>query len=160
MAGRSPWNGPALLAVAPDHGLLLPLRKATSALAPALYPSRDWTRPGGGTLLPDAEKLSDARLRILGGDRPADRSGFSRLRNADDLHGWSLDNDNPAARLIARIIADDMAGFGRSGVATLPDPPADWFARQLTSTPDFSQSPHIDGKPAETGARTASRPHR
>ena len=48
----------------PDHGLLLPLRKATSAIAPALYPARDWTRPGGGMLLPDGGKLSDARLHL------------------------------------------------------------------------------------------------
>ena len=55
---------PRLIGVTPDPDLLSPLRKATSALAPALYPSRDWTRPGGGTLSPDAEKLSDARASI------------------------------------------------------------------------------------------------
>jgi uptake hydrogenase large subunit len=144
----------------PDHGLLLPLRKATSALAPALYPTRDWTQPGGGMLLPDTEKLSDTRLhlsaaldRLIGG-------GFSRLQNANDLQGWAVRHDNPASRLIARIIADDMAGFGRSGVAALPDLLPGWFAEHLTSAPNFSQLPHFEGKPAETGAahRIASTP--
>lgn len=144
----------------PDHGLLLPLRKATSAIAPALYPARDWTRPGGGMLLPDGGKLSDARLhlseaidRLIGG-------GFSRLQDANDLQEWSQRHDNPASQLIARIIADDMAGFGRSGIAALPDLPPGWFAEHLTSAPDFSQLPHFEGKPAETGAahRIASTP--
>ncbi len=150
--GRSPWNGPASSAAAPDPSLLSPLRKATSALAPALYPSRDWTRPGGGTLSPDADKLSDARSRISTAIDRLIGNGFSALRSADDLHRWSRDSTTPAARLISRIITDDMAGFGRSGVATLPDPPADWFALRLTSAPDFSNQPHFDGKPAETGA--------
>jgi hypothetical protein len=79
-------------------------------------------------------------------------NGFSTFRSVDDLHRWSRDSTTPAARLISRIITDDMAGFGRSGVATLPDPPADWFAPRLTSAPDFSNQPYVDGKPAETGA--------
>jgi len=143
---------PRLIGAAPDPILLSPLRKATSALAPALYPSRDWTRPGGGTLSPDAERLSDARSSILTAINRLIGSGFSTLRSADDLHRWSRDGTSPAARLISRILTDDMAGFGRSGVATLPDPPADWFALRLTSAPDFSNQPHFDDKPAETGA--------
>ena len=156
MADSHAWQiameWPRLIGAAPDPSLLSPLRKATSALAPALYPSRDWTRPGGGTLSPDAEKLSDAGLSISTAIDRLIGSGFSTLRNADDLHRWSRDSTTPAARLISRILTDDMAGFGRSGVATLPDPPADWFALRLTSTPDFSNQPHFDGKPAETGA--------
>ena len=53
-----------------------------------------------------------------------------------------------------------MAGFGRSGVAALPDLLPGWFAEHLTSAPDFSRLPHFEGKPAETGAahRIASTP--
>jgi hypothetical protein len=144
----------------PDHGLLLPLRKATSALAPALYPTRDWTQPGGGMLLPDTEKLSDTRLHLSAAIDRLIGGGFSRLQNANDLQSWSQRHDNPASRLIARIIADDMTGFGRSGVAALPDLLPAWFAEHLTSAPDFSQLPHFEGKPAETGAahRIASTP--
>jgi hypothetical protein len=151
---------PRLDGRSPDHRLLLPLRKATAALAPTLYPVRNWTRPGGGTLLPEAEKVSDARLRISAAIDRLLGSGFPELLNVDELQAWSLCKDNPAARFIARIIADDLAGFGRSGVATLHDAMPDWFARRLASTPDFSRLPHIDGKAAETGAahRIASTP--
>jgi coenzyme F420-reducing hydrogenase alpha subunit len=156
MADSHSWQiameWPRLIGGVPDPSLLSPLRKATSALAPALYPSRDWTRPGGGTLSPDADKLSDARSCILTAIGRLIGNGFSTFRSVDDLHRWSRDSTTPAARLISRIITDDMAGFGRSGVATLPDPPADWFAPRLTSAPDFSNQPHVDGKPAETGA--------
>jgi coenzyme F420-reducing hydrogenase alpha subunit len=155
MADSHDWQiameWPRLIGAAPDPSLLSPLRKATSALAPALYPSRDWARPGGGTLSPDAEKLSDARSSVSAAIDRLIGSDFSALRSADDLHRWSRDGATPSARLISRIIADDMAGFGRSGVPTLPDPPADWFALRLTSEPDFSNQPHFDGKPAETG---------
>jgi len=156
MADSHAWQiameWPRLIGAAPDPGLLSPLRKATSALAPALYPSRDWTRPGGGILSPNADKLSDAGLNISTAIGRLIGNSFSTLRNADDLHRWSRDSTTLAARLISRILAEDMAGFGRSGVATLPDPPADWFALRLTSTSDFSNRPHLDGKPAETGA--------
>jgi coenzyme F420-reducing hydrogenase alpha subunit len=156
MADSHAWQismeWPRLIGAARDPGLLSPLRKATSALAPALYPSRDWTHPGGGTLSPDADKLSDAGLRISTAIGRLIGNSFSALRNADDLHRWSRDSATPAARLISRIITDDMVGFGRSGVTTLPDPPADWFAPRLTSTSDFSNQPHLDGIPAETGA--------
>ncbi|HYI72802.1 MAG TPA: nickel-dependent hydrogenase large subunit [Skermanella sp.] len=151
---------PRLGGGSPEHNLLLPLRKATSALAPALYPARDWTRPGGGTLLPDAETVSNARLRISAAIDRLIGSGFPKLRDVGELRAWALHNDNPAARFIARIIADDLASFGRSGVATLPDLTPDWFARHLAATPDFSRLPHIGGHPAETGAahRIASTP--
>jgi coenzyme F420-reducing hydrogenase alpha subunit len=143
---------PRLIGAAPDHTLLLPLRKATSALASSLYPSRNWTRPGGGSLSPDAEKLNDVRLYVSTAIGQLIGNGFSALRCEEDLHRWSRDSATPAARLISSILTDDMAGFGRSDVATLPDPPADWFTLRLTSAPDFSNQPHIDGKPAETGA--------
>jgi coenzyme F420-reducing hydrogenase alpha subunit len=143
---------PRLIGDSAEPGLLSPIRKATSALTPTLYPSRDWTSPGGGTLSPDTEKLDDARSRILAGINRLIGSGFPALRNEEDLQRWSRSNDNPAARLIARIIADDLANFGRSGVAALPDHSADWFARHLTSAPDFPHRPDVDGNPAETGA--------
>ena len=156
MADSHAWQiameWPRLIGAAPDPSLLSPLRKATTALAPALYPSHDWTRPGGGTLSPDADKLSDAGLSISTAIGRLIGNSFSTLRNADDLHRWSRDSTTPAARLISRILTDDMADFGRSGVTTLPDPPADWFAPRLTSTSDFSNQPHLDGTPAETGA--------
>jgi uptake hydrogenase large subunit len=151
---------PRLIGGIPDPALLTPLRRATAALALALYPARDWNHPGGGTLLPDAERLRDACSGISAAIDRLTGSGFDTLRDADDLKRWSQDSITPATPLIARIIADDMVGFGRSGVAALPDLPADWFAQQLTATPDFSGQPHFNGKPADTGAlhRAAATP--
>src|SRR3954470_8151998 len=51
---------PRLTGGTPDPALLTPLRRATAAIALALYPARDWNRPGGGTLSPDAKRLRDA----------------------------------------------------------------------------------------------------
>jgi Ni,Fe-hydrogenase I large subunit len=59
--------------------------------------------------------------------------------------------------MLARVMTDDMAGFGRSGVPALPDFPDHWFAERLAADPSFSAIPSMDGQPAETGAlaRTA-----
>jgi hypothetical protein len=110
--------------------------------------------------LPDAERLRDACSGISAAIDRLTGSGFDTLQNVDGLKRWSQDSITLAASLIARIIADDMAGFGRSGVAALPDLPAEWFAQQLAATPDFSGQPDFNGKPADTGAlhRVAATP--
>jgi coenzyme F420-reducing hydrogenase alpha subunit len=151
---------PRLTGGDPNPALLRPVRNATAALVAALYPARDWNRPGGGALSPDATRLRDACSGISTAIDRLTGSGFNALGDADDLKHWSQDSMTPAAPLFAQIIADDMAGFGRSGVVALPDLPADWFAQRLAATLDFSGQPHLDGKPADTGAlqRVAATP--
>lgn len=143
---------PRLLEEAPDPGVLLGVRRAVAALPRALYPAGDWTRPGGGALKPDASALDGPLEHIAGAVEALVGAGFAEVRDGDDLARWSRRADTTAARLIGRVMADDMAGFGRSGIANLPDLPDRWFADRLSGDPGFSMAPDVDGGPAETGA--------
>src|SRR3954470_8300171 len=144
MADSHTWQvtmeWPRLTGGDPNTALLLPVRDATAALAAALYPARDWNRPGGSALSPDAARLRNACSGISTAIDRLTGSGFNTLGDADDLKHWSQDSMTPAAPLFAQIIADDMAGFGRSGVVALPGLPADWFAQRLAARPDFFRS--------------------
>jgi len=163
-AGSHAWQAcmdwPRLLGEAPRPQDLAPLRAAVAALMPALYPQRDAITPGGGTLRPDAAALATAIDRLRAGIAHAVFGGAPAPEAPDDLAAWAADGATVAARLMAKVLTPDLAGFGGCDVAALPDLPPSWFAERLAADPGFSARPHRDGAPAITGplARTVDHP--
>lgn len=141
---------PARLGAPPRPAGLRGLRQAVSAVMPALYPAKDGLRPGGGVLRPDAAALRDALARmenwleaeVFAGPPP---------RDADDLARWARRGAGDAARLAARLLDPDLAGWGAGGVPLLSESAPDWFAAALAGDPAFAARPRHDGGPALTG---------
>lgn len=141
---------PARLGAPPRPAALRPLRHAVSAVMPALYPAKDGLRPGGGVLRPDAAALRDALDRmeswltteVFAGRQP---------RDADELARWAGQGASDAARLAARLLDPELAGWGAGGVALLGESGPDWFATALAGDPAFASRPRHDGAPALTG---------
>ncbi|KAA0684181.1 nickel-dependent hydrogenase large subunit [Roseomonas genomospecies 6] len=150
---------PARLGEAPQPKALAGLRAAAAAIHPALYPARDGLRPGGGSLRPDPAALTAtvAALRhevmrtVFAGPAPTD---------AAELERWADRGESPAARLMRRALAPDMAGFGACCVPALEAHPASWFGERLSADAGFAETPRQDGAPAHTGplARQSAHP--
>lgn len=117
---------PALLDQAPDMAAAKALRAALADLRRLLHPARDWARPGGGVLAPDASLLAArlAQARRVVEDAILERSASGLLERLPDL---SFD--------IAPLTADKAA------LAALLDADADG---------DFAARPAIDGQPRLT----------
>lgn len=150
---------PARLGDAPQPRELAGLRAAAAAIRPALYPARDGLRPGGGGLRPDRAALTTAIAALRDG---LERAVFAAPPPAGmaELERWAGAGGTSAARLMRRILAPDMAGFGACGVAALEPHPAGWFGERLSADVAFSESPRQDGAPAHTGplARQSAHP--
>jgi len=122
MAGSHAWQAlidwPKRLGEIPQPQALAPLRAATAAISAALYPNRDGQRLGGGALQPDHAALDAAiaRLResvhqaVFGGPPPTD---------PESLAVWASEGATPAARLMRRAQAPDLAGFGACDAPSL-----------------------------------------
>jgi uptake hydrogenase large subunit len=140
---------PRLLGEPPDSAGLTALRAAKADFVPALFPNRNGLRLGGGQLRPtlaDSISALENRLNaaILGPEARAPET-------LSDLRAWSAGGATPPARLIARVLADDLAPFGRSPVTVLTDRTAEWFGIRLARDPAFAAAPTCDGIPVETG---------
>ncbi|WP_188261420.1 nickel-dependent hydrogenase large subunit [Azospirillum tabaci] len=150
---------PARLGEAPQPKALVGLRAAAAAIHPALYPARDGLRPGGGSLRPDRTALATAIAILRDG---LERAVFATPAPVDvaGLERWASTGGTSAARLMHRLLAPDMAGFGACGVSALAPHPAEWFGEQLSADAAFSGLPRQDGAPAHTGplARQAAHP--
>ncbi|CAO3457561.1 nickel-dependent hydrogenase large subunit [Azospirillum largimobile] len=141
---------PARLGAPPRLATLRALRQAVSAVMPALYPAKDGLRPGGGVLRPDGTALRGALDRmkdwveeeVFAGPPP---------RDVDDLLRWAGRGASDAARLGARLLGPDLAGWGAGGVPLLSESGPDWFAAALSGDPAFAIRPQHDGAPALTG---------
>lgn len=141
---------PAGLGAPPRPAALRVLRQAVSAVMPALYPAKDGLRPGGGVLRPDAAALHDALDRMKGWVEEEVFAG-PPPRDADDLIRWTGRGASDAARLGARLLAPELAGWGAGGVPLLSESGPDWFAAALSGDPAFAIRPRHDGGPALTG---------
>jgi hypothetical protein len=141
---------PARLGAPPRPAALRELRTAVSAIMPALYPAKDGLRPGGGVLRPDTAALRDALARMAGW---LDMTVFAGPppRDADDLARWAARGDSDAARLAARLLSPDLAGWGACGVPLLGERSPGWFAAALAGDPSFATNPHRNGASALTG---------
>jgi len=159
-AWQACMDWPRLLGEAPRPQDLAPLRAAATALAPALYPRRDAITPGGGALRPDRATLTATIDRLRAEIARVIFDGAPLPATPDGLAAWAADSATPAGRLLARVLAPDLAGFGASDVAALPDLPPSWFGDRLAADSGFSARPHRDGAPAVTGplARTTDHP--
>ncbi|MFC5354013.1 nickel-dependent hydrogenase large subunit [Azospirillum himalayense] len=142
---------PARLGEAPQPRDLAGLRAAAAAIHPALYPARDGLRPGGGLLRPDRAALTAAVAALREG---VERAVFAAPVPTDtaDLERWAGAGGTGAARLMRRVLAPGMAGFGACGVTALEPHPAGWFGERLSADAAFSENPRQDGAPAHTGA--------
>lgn len=150
---------PARLGEAPQPKQLAGLRAAAAAIHPALYPARDGLRPGGSTLRPDRTGLAAAIESLRDG---VERAVFAAPAPTGmaELERWADAGATPAARLMRRALAPDMAGFGACGVPALEAHPASWFGERLSADAGFSEAPRQDGAPAHTGplARQSAHP--
>lgn len=141
---------PARLGAPPRPAALRELRTAVSAIMPALYPAKDGLRPGGGVLRPDTVALRNALAQMAGW---LDATVFTGPppRDADDLARWAVRGDSDAARLAARLLSPDLAGWGSCGVPLLRERSPGWFAAALAGDPSFATNPHHNDAPALTG---------
>ncbi|WP_353860449.1 nickel-dependent hydrogenase large subunit [Azospirillum formosense] len=150
---------PARLGEASRPRELAALRAAAAALHPALYPARDGLRPGGGSLRPDRAALAAAIAALREG---VERTVFAAPPPTDaaELERWAGAAGTPAARLMRRVLAPDMAGFGACRVPALEPHPAGWFGERLSADAAFSEVPRQNGAPAHTGplARRSAHP--
>lgn len=131
------------------------LRKATLELRAGIGFLGQWRRPGGPELSPDTdvahqlETAATALHALLGHPLPSDLSG---------LEDWSR-GPSVTQRAVANLMAQGLAGFGRSEVALLPPLPPQWFEAALTANPGFEARPTFEGHPAKTGALARRRDH-
>ncbi|MBK3801190.1 hydrogenase [Azospirillum brasilense] len=150
---------PAQLGEAPQPRELAGLRTAAAAIHPALYPACDGLRPGGGLLRPNRAALTAAVAALREG---VERAVFAAPvpTDAADLERWAEAGETGAARLMRRVLAPGMAGFGACGVPALEPHPARWFGERLAADAAFSERPRQDGAPAHTGplARQSTHP--
>ncbi|RAU20663.1 Ni,Fe-hydrogenase I large subunit [Paramagnetospirillum kuznetsovii] len=107
---------PALLDETPRLEAVKPLRPMVGAAKRALYPDGDWARPGGGRLVVDhgavleqSRLLADLVARLFG-DLDDWDDGL------DDFRRWFAQGDCVAARLLRRIEAEGLGGFGATPV--------------------------------------------
>ncbi len=141
---------PARLGAPPRPTALRDLRAAVSALMPALYPAKDGLRPGGGALRPDTVALREALARITGWLETTVFAG-PPPQDANDLARWAAGGGSDAARLAARLLSPDLAGWGACGVALLIERSPGWFAAALSGDPSFAANPRYKDAPALTG---------
>ncbi|WP_372400470.1 nickel-dependent hydrogenase large subunit [Azospirillum sp. HJ39] len=138
---------PARLGAPPRPAALRGLRPAVTAVAAALYPAGDGLRLGGGALRPDAAALRDALAR-LSGWLEAEIFAGPPPRDADGLAAWAARGGSDAARLAARLIEPDLAGWGACGEPLLGERSPERFAAALAADSSFAaRPPH----PALTG---------
>lgn len=141
---------PARLGAPPRPAALRDLRAAVSAIMPALYPARDGLRPGGGVLRPDTAALCDALARITGWLETTIFAG-PPPQDADDLARWAAGGGSDAARLAARLLSPDLAGWGACGTPLLAERSPLWYATALSGNPSFAATPRYKDAPALTG---------
>ncbi|WP_247893499.1 nickel-dependent hydrogenase large subunit [Azospirillum endophyticum] len=141
---------PARLGGPPRPTALRDLRSAVSAVPPALYPAGDGLRAGGGVLRPDTAALRDALERMAGWLDAAVFAGPPPM-DADDLVRWAGRGGSDAARLAARLLTPDLAGWGGCGVALLSERSPSRFKTMLAGDPSFATNPHYEDAPALTG---------
>ncbi|MDQ2105639.1 nickel-dependent hydrogenase large subunit, partial [Azospirillum isscasi] len=158
-AWQALMDWPARLGEAPQAKALARLRPPAAAIHPALYPARDGLRPGGGFLRADRTALAAAVAALHDG---VVQTVFAAPPPADaaELERWAEAGETPAARLMRRALAPDMAGFGACGVPALEAHPASWFGARLSADAGFSEAPRQHGAPAHTGplARRSAHP--
>jgi len=141
---------PARLGAPPRPAALRELRSAVSAVLPALYPTKDGLRPGGGMLRPDIAALRNALDRMAGWLEATVFAG-PPPRDVDELAGWAARGGTDAALLAARLLSPDLAGWGACGVPLLGERSPGWFAAALAGDPAFATAPRRNGAPALTG---------
>lgn len=145
---------PALVGQEPDLPAARRIRAAMAAIRPALYPSGDWTRPGGGTVQPDSRAISaaiatarTALAELLGADAEA------LLADPQSFQLWHRYGDSAAACLLERLSHPELAGFGRGPFLPMPEQgPADLAARlEADREGVYVARPDSSGRVFETG---------
>ncbi|WP_434624388.1 nickel-dependent hydrogenase large subunit [Azospirillum sp. B2RO_4] len=141
---------PARLGTPPRPAALRDLRAAVSAVMPALYPAKDGMRPGGGVLRPDRAALREALARLAGWLETTVFAG-PPPRDADDLAHWAAGGGSDAARLAARLLSPDLAGWGGCGTSLLIERSPLRYAAALSGDPSFAATPRYKDAAALTG---------
>jgi hypothetical protein len=141
---------PALLGESPDLAAMRGLRAALGSLRGALFPEREWARPGGGRLVPDlpdlGRRLEEAR-RILEQAVFAGPVGYC-LSDLCAWADWVRTGATAAARLLRHVEDHDLDGLGASAVPLLPElDRADLDAHLAADDGSFVARPLWQGRP-------------
>ncbi|HLN24210.1 MAG TPA: nickel-dependent hydrogenase large subunit [Patescibacteria group bacterium] len=158
-ASRAALDWPLLLGEPPDVAAVKILRAALADFHRDLYPDGDWMCPGGGRLMVDGKALAGRAMQAGRCLREAVFGGEAPL-NPEAWQQWVAGGKTPAARLVAKLRADGLAGFGASLVTALPDLDSGTLdARLAADDGAFAARPDWLGSAHETGPLTRSSNH-
>ncbi len=158
---RAAFDWPILLGEPPAIGAVKALRGALTDLHRVIYPEGDWLRPGGGRLAPDLAGLTERLaavaealgLWVFGGEPDFDGREWKR---------WAGRGRTAAARLLARLAAEELEGYGASEVTPLPELSEEALGARMAAdrSGSFLASPDWGGLVHQTGplARQSTRP--
>lgn len=135
-----------------DLQAIAELRRHVAEIARQVFGRTDWAQIGGCPLCPDIEAL-DANLAAIGTWLQAHVLGDRKLpQTVADVEAWAGEGANLPARLVALARGPEFTDLTGefSDLMTSRDP--HWFATRLSSDPNFSARPSLDGAPCETGA--------
>ncbi|NKN34085.1 Ni,Fe-hydrogenase I large subunit [Marichromatium bheemlicum] len=148
---------PAALDEPADHLTLARVHGLTRTLLAALAPDADLFIPGARPTATDQRVLAETRDALdtllearLFGMPPA--HWLTRIDTPERLADWAASGVSQAARLLQRVIVEDLAGLGASTVAPLPALDDRALADLLPrlADPGFLTAPTWDGAPRET----------
>jgi coenzyme F420-reducing hydrogenase alpha subunit len=147
---------PVFLGEPPDVRACADIRRAAAAMT-AVAERAQWAKVGGAKLRPDRDELGrivselSYKLVALFPEAPDPPPSWGTFQ-----HAMQSGVSTPA-RLIEAAGAGALADYGRHDRPLLPSMSADWFAARLAAEPGFSDTPTLDGIPAEVGALAAQR---
>ncbi|MBK1707797.1 Ni,Fe-hydrogenase I large subunit [Marichromatium gracile] len=157
---------PAALDEPADHLTLARVHGLTRTLLTALDPDADLFIPHARPATTDQRVLAETRdaLDTLLEERVFGMSPahwHARIDTPERLADWAASGVSQAARLLQRVIVDDLAGLGATTIAPLPALDERALADLLPrlADPGFIAAPTWDGAPRETTPLTRQHHH-
>ena len=144
---------------------LAKLRQILSELVPALYPANDARAIGGGELLPDGTRVEELLIALKRHFWPlvfnCSEDQWRSIKGGEDLKSWARQRHSTTARLIDHMSTSELAGFGASSIAGLPEINPEAMSRCLATDEKerFVGKPEWEGALFETSAFTRMSNH-
>ncbi len=159
---------PRFLGAEPDAPAMARVMDLHRGLRAARTVGCDPFELGRAAVVPDAESAQEptAALEALIGQRvfggsPAD--WLASVRDLAALRGWCEQTDSVAARLLNRLLDQDLADLGRAGIGPVPELDSDPSLSELDAclggpgADAFVAQPSWDSEPRETSPLTRHR---